>query len=65
MLRSLALAGRRFETWDQVWEAVDQATAYWNAHRHPFVWGDGAVTGRAVSPASRSCPGRVTCRMNS
>jgi len=38
VLRSLALAGRRFETWDEVWEAVDQATAYWNAHRHPFVW---------------------------
>src|SRR3712207_7197093 len=37
--RSLALAGRRFETWDEVCEAVDQATAYWNAHRHPFVWG--------------------------
>ena len=30
-LRSLALKGRRFETWE--------ATAYWNAHRHPFVWG--------------------------
>ena len=39
VLRSLALAGRRFETWDEVCEAVDQATAYWNAHRHPFVWG--------------------------
>ena len=39
VLRSLALAERRFETWDEVWEAVDQATAYWNAHRHPFVWG--------------------------
>ncbi len=39
VLRSLALAGRRFETWDEVCEAVAQATAYWNAHRHPFVWG--------------------------
>jgi transposase len=39
VLRSLALAGRRFETWDEVCEAVDQATAYWNAHRHPFVRG--------------------------
>ena len=36
VLRSLALAGRRFETWDEVCEAVGQATAYWNAHRHPF-----------------------------
>src|SRR5690606_15662366 len=26
--RSLALKGRRFETWDQVCEAVDRATAY-------------------------------------
>ena len=39
VLRALALAGRRFETWDEVCEAVDQATAYWNAHRHPFVGG--------------------------
>lgn len=38
MLRSLALKGRRFETWEQVCEAIAQATAYWNAHRHPFVW---------------------------
>lgn len=38
-LRSLALKGRRFETWDEVCEAVAKATTYWNAHRHPFVWG--------------------------
>ncbi len=38
-LRSLALKGRRFETWDQGCDAVRDATAYWNAHRHPFVWG--------------------------
>lgn len=38
-LRSLALKGRRFETWEQVCDAVAKATAYWNAHRHPFVWG--------------------------
>jgi hypothetical protein len=38
-LRSLALTGRRFETWDEVCQAVEAATAYWNAHRHPFVWG--------------------------
>ena len=38
-LRSLALKGRRFETWDQVRDAVRDATAYWNAHRHPLVWG--------------------------
>ncbi len=39
VLRSLALKGRRFETWGQVAAAVEKATAYWNAHRHPFVWG--------------------------
>ena len=39
VLRSLALKGRRFETWEEVCQAVEAATAYWNAHRHPFVWG--------------------------
>ena len=39
ILRSLALKGRRFATWEAVARAVDEATASWNAHRHPFVWG--------------------------
>lgn len=39
VLRSLALKGRRFATWDEVGEAVAQATGSWNAHRHPFIWG--------------------------
>jgi transposase len=39
VLRSLALKGKRFETWAEVCQAVDTATGYWNAHRHPFVWG--------------------------
>jgi hypothetical protein len=39
VLRSLALKGRRFETWCEIEEAVQRATAYWNAHKHPFVWG--------------------------
>lgn len=39
VLRSLALKGRRFGTWEEVWDAVEAATTYWNAHRHPFVWG--------------------------
>ena len=39
ILRSLALKGRRFETWEEIARAVEAATAYWNAHRHPFVWG--------------------------
>ena len=39
VLRSLALKGRRFETWEDVEKALAEATAYWNAHRHPFKWG--------------------------
>lgn len=39
ILRSLALEGRRFETWAEIEEAVRRATEYWNAHKHPFVWG--------------------------
>jgi transposase len=39
VLRSLALQGRRFESWDEIARAIERATAYWNAHRHPFVWG--------------------------
>jgi transposase len=39
ILRSLALKGRRFATWDEIVQAVDAATRYWNQHRHPFVWG--------------------------
>jgi transposase len=37
--RSLALKGRRFETWEEKSRAVAVATASWNKHRHPFVWG--------------------------
>jgi hypothetical protein len=39
VLRSLALKGRRFETWAAVCQAVEEATRSWNAHRHPFIWG--------------------------
>jgi hypothetical protein len=39
ILRSLALKGRRFETWDEVTNAIAAATAYWQAHKHPFIWG--------------------------
>jgi transposase len=38
-LRSLALKGKRFETWAEIEPAVTAATAYWNAHCHPYVWG--------------------------
>jgi hypothetical protein len=39
ILRSLALKGRRFETWAEIAQAVERATAYWNEHKHPFIWG--------------------------
>ncbi len=39
VLRSLALKGRRFESCEEMCQAVREATAYWNAHRHPFIWG--------------------------
>jgi DDE superfamily endonuclease len=38
-LRSLALQGRRFETWAEIEQAVAAATRYWNEHKHPYVWG--------------------------
>jgi transposase len=39
VLKSLALKGRRFQTWEEVCCAVETATVYWNQHRHPFIWG--------------------------
>jgi hypothetical protein len=39
VLRSLALKGRRFEAWTEIAQAVERATAYWNEHKHPFIWG--------------------------
>lgn len=38
-LRARALKGLRFETWEAIEEAVKQAKAYWNAHKHPYIWG--------------------------
>jgi hypothetical protein len=39
VLKSLALKGCRFEKGEEVCRAAEEATAYWNKHRHPFVWG--------------------------
>jgi transposase len=39
VLRSSALKGRRLETGEEVCRAVEEATAYWNKHRPPFVRG--------------------------
>ena len=38
-LRSLVLAGRFFEAWEQIEDAIEKAKDYWNAHRRPYVWG--------------------------
>lgn len=38
-LRSLALKGKRFETWAEIEDAVARATRYWNDHKHAYVWG--------------------------
>ena len=35
-LRSLALKGRRFETGQEIIDAVAKATEYWNKHRYPL-----------------------------
>ena len=51
VLRSLALNGRRFATWEEVCRAVAGGTRYWNAHRHPFVWGRRPRRRRRARPA--------------
>jgi transposase len=56
ILRSLALKGRRFETWAEVCAAVEAATAYWNAHRHPFIWGQRRRHRRRQSTEVRALP---------
>jgi transposase len=38
-LRSLALKGKRFATWEEIEQAIADATVYWNVHRHPYRWG--------------------------
>lgn len=37
-LRSIALKGRRFDTFDELVDALIAALDYWNAHRHPYHW---------------------------
>jgi transposase len=37
-LKSLALKGMRFETLDEITQALHDAVNYWNTHRHPYVW---------------------------
>jgi transposase len=56
VLRSLALKGRRFETWEEVCRAVAEGTTYWNHHRHPFVWGR-----RRKKRRQRARPAGIAC----
>jgi transposase len=56
-LKSLALKGRRFATWEEMTEAFAAATAYWGGHRHPFVWG----RRRRHRPRRRPGIARVPC----
>lgn len=37
-LRNLALRGKTFEALSAVHDAIKNATAYWNAHAHPYCW---------------------------
>lgn len=53
VLRSLALKGRRFETWLDVTRAVQAATRYWNDHRHPFRWGNARLRKRRSATTPR------------
>jgi transposase len=57
VLRSLALKGRRFESWQEICQAVERATGYWNAHRHPFVWGRRRRHRPRRSPGVAAVPG--------
>ena len=56
-LRSLALQGRRFENFDQVRLAIDQATRYWNEHAHPYVFGRGRRRKTPRKPGIARLPG--------
>jgi hypothetical protein len=39
ILRPMVFKGRTFHSLDELKQALQGATAYWNAHKHPFFWG--------------------------
>ena len=39
VLRPLALKGKHLGDPPELAKAFSEATAYWNAHKHPFIWG--------------------------
>ena len=58
-LRSLALKGRHFNTWDEMIEPIRRGTAYWNEHKHPYVWGKRKRQRRACKYGVASLPNPV------
>jgi hypothetical protein len=57
VLRSRALNGRRFETWEAVGRAVAAATASGNQPHHPFGWGRRWRQGLRRQPGIAAIPG--------
>ena len=37
-LKSLALKGKRFETLDELTNALNDAVCWWNLHKYPYLW---------------------------
>ena len=58
-LRSLALKGRRFETTDELIDALNAALVYWNVHRHPYQWKK--ETTRTIQDSGRVWHNRLVC----
>ena len=56
VLRSLALKRRRFDAWVEIEQAVERATEYWNAHKHPFLWGRRRRHRRSRRPGIAALP---------
>ena len=55
-LRSLAIKGRFFESWEQIEEAIERALDYWNEHHHPYIWGRRRRHRRARKPGIGAMP---------
>ena len=55
-LRSLAIKGRVFETWEQMEETIERTRDYWNEHRRPYVWGRRRRDRAARSPGIAAMP---------
>lgn len=56
-LRSIALNGRRFENVDELKDAIARGTAYWNAHRHAYIYGRQRRRKTPRKPGVASLPG--------